>query len=224
MKATARPLDTPVIPAFRLRSILAPLIAIVLGTFMAVLDTTQPLLELRVFRSPDFSLAIVVQWTAQIAMMGGTFLVPLFLQQLRVYGAFDTGLALLPQAVGAALFMPIGGKLFDMLGLRTLALAGTAQMLASTWILSQVSASTTATALIVPLILRGMGMGLMVMPLNAHLIGVAPRGLTSRVTALTNALLNVMGSLAIASLATLLWWPEPRGQRSSLAVRAKTAI
>jgi EmrB/QacA subfamily drug resistance transporter len=168
------------------------------------LTTAQPLLELRVFRSPDFSLAIVVQWMAQMAMMGGLFLVPLFLQQLRGYGAFDTGLALLPQALGAALFMPIGGKLFDKLGIRPLALAGMALMLGSTLILSQVSASTTAVELIVPLALRGMGMGLIVMPLNAHLLSVAPRGLTSRVTALTNALINVMGSLAIASLGTLL--------------------
>jgi len=52
-----------------------------------------------VFRSLDFSLGIVAQWVGQFALFGTLFLVPLFLQQARGYGAFDTGLH--PRPVGA---------------------------------------------------------------------------------------------------------------------------
>ena len=52
------------------------------------------------------------------------FLVPLFLQQAKEYSAFDTGLIMLPQAIAAGLFMPIGGKLYNIIGARPLVLLG----------------------------------------------------------------------------------------------------
>ncbi|WP_261807709.1 hypothetical protein [Paenibacillus sp. N3.4] len=57
-----------------------------------------PLLELRVFRSIDFSFSIFVQWVLQFSLFGAIFLLPQFLQQARGYGAFDTGMTLFPQA------------------------------------------------------------------------------------------------------------------------------
>jgi MFS family permease len=132
------------------------------------------------------------------------FLIPLFLQQLRGYGPFDTGLYMLPQAVGAMIFMPIGGRIFDRIGARVPVVAGLALVAVSTWFLAQVSVTTTGEELRLPLFLRGMGMGLMMMPLNTHLLNSAPRNLISRVTSLTGALQNVVSSFAIASLATIL--------------------
>jgi EmrB/QacA subfamily drug resistance transporter len=168
------------------------------------LRARTPLLELRVFRSRDFSLAIVVQWVAQAALYGTLFLIPLFLQQARGYGAFSTGLILVPQALGAAVFMPLGGRLFDRIGARPLVVGGLALIAAATVVLARVNATTQGTDLIVPLALRGAGMGLMLMTLNTHLINAAPRRLVGRVTSLTNALQQVVTSLSIAGLATLL--------------------
>lgn len=178
---------------------------IALAAFVIVeLRAHAPLLELRVFRSADFSLAIVVQWVSQFALFGVLFLVPLFLQQARGYGAFDTGLILLPQAIAAALFMPIGGALFDRIGARPLVMAGLALVAVATFILSHVSIATRGTDLILPLIMSGAGMGLMMMPINTHIINAAPRKLVTRVTSLTNALQQVVTSLTIAGLATIL--------------------
>jgi EmrB/QacA subfamily drug resistance transporter len=175
-----------------------------IGFIIAELRATNPLLELRVFRSVDFSLAILTQWISQFALFGALFLVPLFLQQVRGYGAFNTGLTLLPQALAAGIVMPIGGMLFDRIGARPLVLVGTAIMAVAAYVLSTASITTTSQDLIVPLALYGAGMGLMMMPLNTHLINAAPRKLVSRVTSLTNALQQVVNSLTIAGLATIL--------------------
>ncbi|MGH2410356.1 MAG: DHA2 family efflux MFS transporter permease subunit, partial [Chloroflexota bacterium] len=83
------------------------------GFVVAELRAKSPLLELRVFRSIDFSLGIVAQWIGQFSLFGTLFLVPLFLEQARGYGAFDAGLSMLPYAIAAAIFMPLGGALFD---------------------------------------------------------------------------------------------------------------
>jgi EmrB/QacA subfamily drug resistance transporter len=171
---------------------------------VAELRAHTPLLELRVFRSLDFSEGIVVQWIAQLALFGSLFLIPLFLQQVRGYGAFDTGLILLPQAIAAAVIMPLSGVLFDRIGARPLVIAGMALVAVATVLLAHVGVTTQGTDLILPLAMTGAGMGMMMMPLNTHLINAAPRKLVTRVTSLTNALQQVVNSLSIAGLATIL--------------------
>jgi EmrB/QacA subfamily drug resistance transporter len=179
--------------------------AVILLVFIAVeLTRENPLLELRVFKSLDFSLAIVTQWIAGIALFGGMFLIPLFLQSVRGYGAFDTGLILIAQAGTAAIFMPVGGRLFDLFGARPLVFAGLALVGGGSFLLTRLTGTTSGADLIPALILRGAGMALMMMPLNTHVLNSAPRKLVSRVTALTQALQSVISSLAVAGLSTIL--------------------
>ncbi|GGD71956.1 DHA2 family efflux MFS transporter permease subunit [Paenibacillus nasutitermitis] len=178
---------------------------IALVAFIIVeLKVRTPLLELRVFRSIDFSLGILVQWVGQFALYGAIFLMPQFLQQARGYGAFDTGLILIPQALASGLMMPLSGFLFDKIGVRWLVVAGLSLVSGAIYQYSLVDATTVGSDLILPLIMAGMGMGLMMMPLNTHLMSKAPRNLVSRVTALTNGLQMVINSLAVASLVTIL--------------------
>jgi EmrB/QacA subfamily drug resistance transporter len=163
-----------------------------------------PLLELRILRSVDFSFGIFVQWVLQFSLFGAIFLLPQFLQQARGFGAFDTGLTLFPQALASAVMMPIGGYLFDKIGVRWLVVAGLSLVSGAIYQYSQVDLTTESRDLLLPLIMAGSGMGLMMMPLNSHLISKAPRELVSRVTSLTNAMQQVISSFAVATLVTVL--------------------
>jgi EmrB/QacA subfamily drug resistance transporter len=168
------------------------------------LAIAQPLLDLRVFRNFHFSVGMVTQSVASAAMFGTLFLIPLFLQQVRGYGAFETGLATLPQAIVAALFMPIGGRLFDQFGVRLPVISGMALVTLALWIMSGATVATTIVDLILPMAIWGAGMGLLIMPLNTHIINSAPVELVSRVTSLMAAVQAVVGTLAIASFATIV--------------------
>jgi hypothetical protein len=168
------------------------------------LSTRDPLIDLRVFRSRDFTLGIVTQWTASATMFGTFFLVPLFLQQVRGYGAFDTGLYTLPTAIASAIFMQIGGRAFDRVGVRPPVLLGMTLIGTAMWMLSGLRGQTSGEDLRLPLTLLGAGMGSMLMALNTHLLNSAPAELVGRVTSLTSALQNVVASLAIATFATIL--------------------
>ncbi|TMV46280.1 multidrug efflux MFS transporter [Paenibacillus mesophilus] len=163
-----------------------------------------PLLELRVFRSVDFSFGIFVQWVLQFSLFGAIFLLPQFLQQARGYGAFDTGLTLFPQALASAAMMPLGGYLFDKIGVRWLVVAGLSLVSGAIYQYSHVDLTTEGRDLLIPLLMAGGGMGLMMMPLNSHLISKAPRDLVSRVTSLTSAMQQVVNSFAVATLVTIL--------------------
>lgn len=57
----------------------------------------HPLLELRVFRSSDFTRGIILSWVTQAALFGSMLFVPLYLQQIRNYTPLETGLILLPR-------------------------------------------------------------------------------------------------------------------------------
>ena len=132
------------------------------------------------------------------------FLVPVFLQQVRGYGAFETGIYILPTAIASAIFTQIGGRAFDRVGVRPPVLAGVTLIAAAMWLMTSLNGQTTGIGLIAPLTCLEAGMGLMMMALNTHLLNTAPQQLIGRVTSLTNALQNVVASLAIATFATIL--------------------
>jgi MFS family permease len=197
---------------------------VLLAAFVvAELRASQPLLELRVFRSIDFSATIVVQWVSMIALFGGIYLLPLFLQQVRNFGAYDTGRIMMAQAIAAGIFMPIGGRLFDRIGARPLAVVGLSLVTVGTYMLTSLSATTSGGDLILSLVLRGMGMGLMMMAVNTHLLNAAPRKLVGRVTSLTQALQNVVTSLAVAGLTTVITTRPSYQMATNLIAHAKQA-
>jgi EmrB/QacA subfamily drug resistance transporter len=160
----------------------------------------QPLLELRVFKSSDFTRGIIIVWLAQIALFGVMVLIPLFYQTVRGYGPLKTGLVMLPQALASGLMMPIGGRLFDKLGARPLAITGLSIITFGLFMLSRIAPDTSLIYIMVNLGLLGGGMGLSMMSINTHVLQSAPKKLVSRVTPLTTAAQQVMVSFAVAGL------------------------
>ncbi|GKU83554.1 MDR family MFS transporter [Niallia sp. NCCP-28] len=174
-------------------------IALLLFIFVE-LRQKQPLLELRVFRSSDFTRGILLAWLTQIALFGSMIITPLYLQQVKGYTALETGLILLPQALASGIFMPISGRLFDKIGARPLALTGLGVISTGLYLLAQVKVDTSLGMILLSLFLMGAGMGLTMMPVNTHVLNAAPRKLVSRVTPLTTAAQQVVVSFAVAGL------------------------
>ncbi|WP_028776691.1 MDR family MFS transporter [Shimazuella kribbensis] len=164
----------------------------------------DPLLELRVFRSHPFTIAVILLWITAIAFYGILFLNPLFLQKVQGYNAFETGLLLLPQAIACIIFVQLGGRLFDRFGVKPLVIAGAAIIALGAYLLSNLSSNSSLGELVLPLLLAGSGQALFGMSLNAYIMKSAPPKLVNRVTSLTNATQQVMGSFAVAGFSTLL--------------------
>lgn len=168
------------------------------------LSVQQPLLELRLFRSTSFSMAIFVTLIIQVGLFGATFLLPVFLQNLRGLGAMETGLLLIPQALIVALVMPISGRVFDRFGPRFVLIPGVALLAYATYRFGTLSLSTTNLQIIVNLMFRGLGMGLAMMPATTAAMNAVPRQLLPRATALANALQRIAGSFGTAIMSTVL--------------------
>ena len=75
-----------------------------------------PLIEVVLFAEPQFAAAAATTFCFGAALYGGMLLLPLYYQVVRGTDALNAGLLMAPQGIGAALVMPLAGKLTDRYG------------------------------------------------------------------------------------------------------------
>jgi DHA2 family multidrug resistance protein len=163
-----------------------------------------PLLDLRLFKNAIFTNAAIVGWVSVLALFGAEFLMPLYLQVLRGRTALETGLILLPLAVTAGIAIPVAGRLYDKVGARPLVVIGFAILVVNTWQLSQLTVDTEISWIIFLLVLRGLALGLTVQTTLVTALSTVPMPKLSRGSALVNSTRQVVQSIAVAILATVL--------------------
>ncbi len=176
-----------------------------LGVFIMVeLRRQMPLLELRAFQSVEFSKGVVIVFVNWTAIFGTLFLIPLYLQQVRGFSTFHSGLMVIPQAVLSFIGLQIGGKLFDKYGARPIVFAGLLILSAALYWLSQIQVNTSIASLVTNLCILGLGQGLTTMQISTHVLKSAPAQLISRVTPITTSGQQIFGSLAVAMMSGFL--------------------
>jgi hypothetical protein len=104
----------------------------------------DPLLDLRFFHSVPFSSATVLALCAFSSFSGFLFLNALYLQQVRGFSAFHTGLFTLPLAVTMIVSAPWSGWLVGSYGTRPPLLASGAGLLLSSLMLTGLSPQNSA--------------------------------------------------------------------------------
>lgn len=168
------------------------------------LGQNQPLLELKLFTNPVFCFSMLLSVLSIMAIMGSLFLLPVFLQDLRGYGPVKTGLLLAPEALAAAITLPISGLLVNRLNLAVLSVPGMILITYSTWCLTQLELQTSNATLTGLLVMLGAGMGLGVMPAITVGLNAVPSRLTGQASSLLNMIRQVGSSFSIAILSSVI--------------------
>ena len=83
------------------------------------------LLDLRVFRSVNFTFAVIIMAILALSMFGTLTLLPQYLQNVAGLNALEAGLILLPGSVLMGLLGPVMGRVYDARGTRPLLIPGT---------------------------------------------------------------------------------------------------
>jgi predicted MFS family arabinose efflux permease len=105
---------------------------------------------------------------------GGMFLLPSYYQQVREESIIFAGLSLIPQGVGMLLSRSWAGKLFDRIGARVVVIASLAVTMVDTVPFVFANANTNQILLIVALLIRGAGLGGLLIPImSSAYIGLA---------------------------------------------------
>ncbi|HVU72983.1 MAG TPA: MFS transporter, partial [Mycobacteriales bacterium] len=162
------------------------------------------LLDLRLFRISGFRMSSLTSLTVGAGMFGTMFILPLYYQVTRGASAMEAGLLMAPQGLGAMCTMPIGGRLTDRIGPRNVVATGIVLTTLGTIAYTQVGAHTSIPLLAGCLVLRGLGLGLTMMPsMSAAYQVLSPPDIPRATTAL-NIIQRVGGALSTAVIAVMI--------------------
>ena len=160
----------------------------------------HPLVELRLFKNKNMTVAILAMTLFAIAFFGASLLFPLYFIQVRGEGTLFTGWLLAPQGVGAMITMPIAGILADKIGPGKIVLVGIAVITAGMAMFTLIGADTSYVYILSALFIMGLGMGATMMPIMTAALAT----LTAHNVARGSTLLNITQQVA-ASIGTALF-------------------
>ena len=164
----------------------------------------DPLLDLRAFRFPMFSVSLTMLCIAMVALFGVIILLPIYLQEVRGLGTLQTGLLLLPGGLLMGLMGPVVGRLFDRWGPRWLATTGAVLLVVALWRLSTVDAATPVGLLVAYHLVMSLGLGCLFTPAFTTALNPLPPSLYSHGSAILSTLQQVAGAAGTALLVGLM--------------------
>jgi len=178
---------------------------VVIGLFVwRQLHLEHPFLELRVFKSPTFTIAAILSGVVNMAMVGAEMVLPLYIQNIRGESAFHSGLMLLPGALIMGLMMPITGAIFDKHGAKRLAISGMLILTAATLPFAFLTQETPVIMIVVLYAMRMFGISMVMMPVTTSGMNALPMNLISHGTAVNNTFRQVASSIGTAVLISIL--------------------
>lgn len=158
----------------------------------------EPVLDLRVFRYPMFSLVAVLLFVLLMTFFSSAIMLPLFMQGVLLLTAFQSGLILLPGGIANGLMAPVSGMLFDKFGPRVIVIPGLVISVVSLFLFTQFDEQTTTGFLLTVNIALMIGIGLVMMPAQTAGLNQLPQYLHPHGTAILNTLQQVSGAIGTA--------------------------
>ncbi len=183
---------------------LAAGILLLTGFVLRALRVRRPLLDVRLYASQAFTAASVTAFSLGAAMFGGMILMPLYFQIARGQDVLHTGLLLAPSGFGALLANRLAAPMTDRLGAGTTALSGGLVSIVSTVPFLFLTARTPYVLLMLAMVIRGLGIGLSLMPAMTAAYRALPPGKIADATPQLNVLQRIGGSIGTAVLTIVL--------------------
>jgi DHA2 family multidrug resistance protein len=168
------------------------------------LTIEEPIIDFRVLKSRQLTAGVLFAGALGLALYGSLFVLPIFLQQLHGFTAWQTGKVILPGAIASAITMAFVGRNAGRLDARYTVVAGSILFLGAMAMLAHLSLDAGAGDLFWPLILRGVGLGLIFVPLTNAAMADLSFSELAQGTGMFNLTRQLGGSLGIAIMATLL--------------------
>ncbi|WKA58224.1 MDR family MFS transporter [Planococcus shenhongbingii] len=164
----------------------------------------KPLLEFRVFSYGIFTLSTILSIIVFVSMIGSATILPIYMQNMHGFTAFESGLMLLPGAIVMGAMNPVTGKIFDAVGGKWLAVVGLLIVTVSTFQFAVLTTTTAFTYLTVMHAIRMFGVSMVMMPVITAGLNQLPERLIPHGTAMSNTMRQVSGSIGTALLVTIM--------------------
>jgi len=184
-------------------------ISAVLGFFFFIwreLVYKNPIVELRVLKNGNLRMGTLLSFLLGFGLYGSTFIIPLYTQSTLGWTAQQSGMLMVPAALTTAFMMPIIGKLLEK-GIPQPYLISAGMVLFfvySFWGYKIISPDTGKDAFFWMLIVRGIGMGLLFIPITALSLSTLSGPQIGQGAAFTGMMRQLGGSFGIALITTFI--------------------
>jgi EmrB/QacA subfamily drug resistance transporter len=203
---------------------LLTLSALLLVAFLLVeARARQPLVELRLFSSRNFSGDNVVLFFVQFALIGLTVFGAIFVQDILGFSSIEAGLSLLAVTLPLLVVAPRAGKLYDRIGPRLLVGAGSALAAGGLLWCGAVLGERSYPWLVPGYLALGIGIGLIMGPANTDAMNAAARDLRGQASGVIQTVRQIGGTVGLAIMGTVVANVKSSQLESSLAAQGATS-
>lgn len=168
------------------------------------LTTEHPIVDLRALRDRTFAAGVFLITTIGFILYASLVLLPIYLQTLLGYPAYDAGLALSPRGVGSLLAMPLVGVLTSKIDARKLLVFGFIVGALTMFDLSGLNLQAGYWDIFWPQVFQGVALACMMIPLMAVSVSRIPKEKMGNATSIFNLMRNIGGSFGISLMTTFL--------------------
>src|SRR6266571_3052767 len=168
------------------------------------LRTEHPVVDLSILKSRQLAVGVLFGLVLGVCLYATVFVLPVYLQNIRNFTANQTGLVILPGALASAFTMAVMGRTAGKFDARLSIVAGVGIFALSMWKHAHFTTESGMSDFFWPLIFRGVGLGLIFVPLTNLALADLPMSKIPNGTGLFNLMRQLGGSVGIALSATLV--------------------
>ncbi|MBD7908810.1 MDR family MFS transporter [Sporosarcina gallistercoris] len=168
------------------------------------LKLDEPIMNMRVFRYPMFSHAVVMFLIIIMAMFASEIILPIYMQGPLALTAATAGLVLLPGSILNGIMSPFMGALFDKFGPRVLMIPATLVLSGTMFMMSQLTVDTPVWVVVVSYILIMLSVSAIMMPAETNGLNQLPKRLYPHGTAVMSTLQPVAGAIGVSVFISIM--------------------
>lgn len=168
------------------------------------LHTEHPVIDLRILGGRQLASGVAMGFLLGMCLYATVFVLPVYLQSIQGFTANQTGMVILPGALASAFTMAIMGRSAGKFDPRIAIFIGIGVFTFSMWQWSHFTTQSGMNDFFWPLIIRGVGLGLVFVPLTNLSMQGLPMSRIPAGTAMFNLMRQLGGSVGIALSATFV--------------------
>ncbi len=170
------------------------------------LNYKHPIVNLRVLKNTNLRVGVVMSFVLGFGLYSSTFIIPIYTQSILGWSALNAGLILIPSSITTGFMMPMIGKLIQrgVPQAYMVAVGFLAFFIFSFWMHNVLTPDTGTEHIFWPLILRGIGLGLLFVPITTLSLSTLKGREIGEGAAFTGMMRQLGGSFGIAIITTLI--------------------
>ena len=164
----------------------------------------MPIVDLYAFNDRNFAVGCLLQFCVGIGLYGLTYIYPRYLAEVRGYSAMMIGETMFVSGITMFLVAPIVGRLMQKVDMRLIIAAGLIIFALGSYQMTWITRDYDFYELLVPQILRGIGMMCAMIPTNTIALGTLPPERVKNASGLFNLMRNLGGAVGLAVINQVL--------------------